>query len=561
MNGLGLEKKKHRSGFFLEGAYFYGMSKRIWASLDDYLRPSSKSAFLGRNFANFYFFSALLKYSGFDEFHFFLSNPAHCALFLENHAPMFERLGVTERVRVSDRLSVIDAFRSGGTVVFHQSDHIAHFNALSRLRNRLGASVPITAFIHSISYPKYMTSYLEMVLTGASKGDALFCSSASGKRVLQNCFRRIVSNVRAPMPKFSLPVVPLGIDEGEIRLPEKQAARNELGLSQKEVIGLFFGRFSDVDKMDLFPLLQVFKAVLGGGGTFRLVLSGAVHSAAYLNMLRLWIAALNLESVVTIITHPDERTKWHLLRAADFFVSLSDNPQETFGLTLLEAMHAGLPLLVSDFDGYRELVPKRVGIRVPTYWGASPVLSDLEPILDERTFHLYASQSICVDMDALFDALNEMYRDRSLRERRSRNAVKRFEERYSHRRIIDRLEARWSTLAARFEPKAEARDWMSLDTFDTFSHYVTRRLSPDEVVTTSRFGRQILEKKANYPLLPNMAPVVNKQAVVFLMQRALHPLAISAFEKAAAGRCYDPTYLLLWMLKHGLLILKETDPQ
>ena len=47
--------------------------------------------------------------------------------------------------------------------------------------------------------------------------------------------------------------------------------------------------------------------------------------------------------------------------------SLSDNMQETFGLTPIEAMAAGLPSVVSDWDGYRDTVQHREhGFRIPT---------------------------------------------------------------------------------------------------------------------------------------------------------------------------------------------------
>ena len=38
--------------------------------------------------------------------------------------------------------------------------------------------------------------------------------------------------------------------------------------------------------------------------------------------------------------------------AADMFLSLVDNPQETFGLAPVEAMAAGVPLVVSDAGGW-----------------------------------------------------------------------------------------------------------------------------------------------------------------------------------------------------------------
>src|SRR3546814_3034291 len=54
--------------------------------------------------------------------------------------------------------------------------------------------------------------------------------------------------------------------------------------------------------------------------------------------------------------------------AADVFVSLSDNIQESFGITPVEAMAAGLPCIVSDWDGYRDtVVDGETGILVPTW--------------------------------------------------------------------------------------------------------------------------------------------------------------------------------------------------
>ena len=51
----------------------------------------------------------------------------------------------------------------------------------------------------------------------------------------------------------------------------------------------------------------------------------------------------------------------------DIFCSLSDNIQETFGITPIEAMSAGLPVVVSDWDGYRDTVRDGIdGFRVPT---------------------------------------------------------------------------------------------------------------------------------------------------------------------------------------------------
>jgi hypothetical protein len=223
-------------------------------------------------------------------------------------------------------------------------------------------------------------------------------------------------------------------------------------------------------------------------------------------------------------------------------------------------MWAGLPLLVSDFDGYRELVSDAVGIRVPTYWAAPDRLRAIEPLLDDRTFHLYASQAVCVDIQYLTAALSKLYRDESMRKRMSAAAKARFEKRYAHRLIIGELETLWDDLKADFRASVPRDDWMSLDTFNTFFHYVTRRLSHDEQVKTTVFGLQILKKQGMHPLLPNMAEIVDNEAVISMMTAAANPIAVSDFLEQAGLKSPEPGYLLLWMMKHGLLgLCKDTN--
>ena len=49
-------------------------------------------------------------------------------------------------------------------------------------------------------------------------------------------------------------------------------------------------------------------------------------------------------------------------------ISLSDNIQETFGITPLEGMASKLPVIVSDWDGYKSTVRNDIdGYRVKTY--------------------------------------------------------------------------------------------------------------------------------------------------------------------------------------------------
>jgi hypothetical protein len=56
---------------------------------------------------------------------------------------------------------------------------------------------------------------------------------------------------------------------------------------------------------------------------------------------------------VMFLNGNDQALVGELWAASDLFLSLVDNIQETFGITPIEAMAAGLPIVASDWDGYR----------------------------------------------------------------------------------------------------------------------------------------------------------------------------------------------------------------
>src|SRR3712207_4103619 len=78
-------------------------------------------------------------------------------------------------------------------------------------------------------------------------------------------------------------------------------------------------------------------------------------------------AALCPEVRLHVLDGRDETVRREIWSAADFFAALVDNIQETFGLAPVEAMAAELPVVATDWDGFRDTVRHGVdGFLVPT---------------------------------------------------------------------------------------------------------------------------------------------------------------------------------------------------
>ncbi len=160
-------------------------------------------------------------------------------------------------------------------------------------------------------------------------------------------------------------------------------------------------------------------------------------------------------------------------------------------------MSSGLPVVVSDWNGYRELVEHgKQGFRAPTVWGRlDNRFLNLVSELHDPLSQFYLGQSTAIDMEKLFSYVESLLINAELSGRMSEDARKRALELYSWKSIIRQYEALWTELTEKAEhSKDQPSSFLSMDFQHDFGGYPTQLLSEDHKVRLTDEGRLLIQK-------------------------------------------------------------------
>src|SRR5262249_20758147 len=101
-----------------------------------------------------------------------------------------------------------------------------------------------------------------------------------------------------------------------------------------------------------------------------------------------------------------------LYAACDVFVSPVDSIQETFGLSVLEAMAHARPVVASSWSGYRDLVVHgQTGLLLKTLWSREPIAEAFKMASFLRPYELAhcAARQTVIDVDELAADLEQLF--------------------------------------------------------------------------------------------------------------------------------------------------------
>jgi starch synthase len=370
---------------------------------------------------------------------------------------------------------------------------------VSALRDRTDGATSLFGVTHTLSSHTAMDQLASLVMPPFRAWDGLICTSAAALGVVEwlHDEARAWWRDAAGVTRFNTPaltVVPLGVNVDDFVIPaaEKAAARARFGLSPDDVAFLFAGRMTfhaKANPVALYAGLEAASAMLGK--QLVCIEAGIAPNASILDGFARARATIAPSVRFLPVDGADSAAYRAAWAAADVFTSLSDNIQETFGITPLEAMAAGLPVLATDWDGYRDTVRDGVdGILAPTLApapgdGARLARRYGEGGLNYDRYIGMASMETIVDVDAVAAAIARLASDPALRARMGAAGAERARTHYDWPVLLDRYAAFAADLAQRRRAAAGSRRAPPArpDPFALFAHYPTRTLCDADPIT------------------------------------------------------------------------------
>lgn len=529
--------------------------------------------------ANKEFLKALLEHGTFESYHFFCDDRQQVNQFRRLLDQSFPE-SLQKRIRVAIQGLFFEEFKKYPLDVMHHGDFSAFFPYVMELRNGMvpPGAFPVTGVTHALDTIKLHMSFMQILLARPKPFDAIVCTSKCAVDMLTKAFDHIRETFDSVyQAKLSaspaLVQIPLGIPEEMFRPQDRIECRSQLGIAPNHFVMLSLGRFSPRRKADLAPFLECVAWLKEQPlnhhklPEFTLILAGAGR-APDLKLVQDMVDRLGLQKEVRIEGNVSSETKILLYGAADVYISLVDNYQETFGLSIIEAMAQGLPVIASDFNGYKELVAhQRTGFLIPTYVSSShEPWEPLSALLNFTMLRFYRAQKIAFDLEQLALAIMTLASHQGLRQEMGFRARTRALP-YRWHSVIPRYEELWS------EQKARAADWYRLAqstnhlppmlipcTEKYFSHYPTLRLTAEDRIKLSDYGTDRCRQNFQPIVYEELASLLQEDCLKFLTQQlAQETVSIEAL----LDRCqkaFDASREMLlvhldWLLKHGFIAI------
>jgi len=450
-----------------------------------------------------------------------------------------------------------------------------------RIRDQRAYS--ICGVTHTLASDRIIAGLANYHILPLQPWDALVCTSRVARDVVVKAMETYADYLERRTgarceTSLKLPIIPLGVDGARYAAnPEaRQSFRAGIGARDEDFVILFLGRFTFHAKAHPVPMYLAAERAAKQlpDRKVHLVMVGQAPNENILAMFKSSAETYTDAARVHFIDGRDDNLVSRSWQGADVFLSLSDNIQETFGLTPIEAMAAGLPSVVSDWDGYKDtIVHGETGFRVPTAAPGNGNGLDLAVKYQTRSedydrFVGRACMSTSCDLQATTDSLVQLAKDPGLRAKMGEAGRARARSHYDWSVVIRAYEDLWQELrelrlsAPEVAPRQaqESPHPHYPDPFDIFAKHPSFVLAADTVValdTGSGLGG--VKDLSRHPFCTFSSDLMLPgQALSALLDRLATggPLTVGELQGAIEPGLHKRLHRTLpWLAKFGLIKL------
>jgi glycosyltransferase involved in cell wall biosynthesis len=371
----------------------------------------------------------------------------------------------------------------------------------ARVRSFLGDDAyALTGVTHTIASRRALDYIADFVVAPTMPWDALICTSRAVHMSVSIVLQKVEDDLRDRLgaSRFIrplLPIIPLGIHTSRFsrRDADRMRWRRKLGIGDEVVALLFLGRLSVHGKAAPFQLAQaIARATHADGKRYAMIWAGPFSNdfqrKAFMQTAQAMAPTVPFHHVDAL--DPEIDSIW---AAADIFCSLSDNVQESFGLAIVEAMAAGLPVVASNWDGYRDTVEHGVtGILVDSFMPAVSLADTAyRYITGEDTYDRYIgglSQFCMVDVAQAAHWIARLAAEPELRHKLGVAARRAARSNFDWAVVLMRYRELWSEQRERLlrarggKADTRSRTWQACDPASSFATFPSHHLAPTTLI-------------------------------------------------------------------------------
>ena len=441
----------------------------------------------------------------------------------------------------------------------------------------------VVGITHTTASHKVMDGLSSIVTSDIMPWDAIICTSDcvldTVNKVIEDRFEKLNSKLSIKNPVYpQLPVIPLGTDKDEFEYTDKykKQSRKSLGIKDNDIVIVYVGRLSFHAKAHHLPMylaLENCSNELKGDEKIHIIQTGWFANDFVKNAFVDEGKRICPSVEFHFLDGKDQNNKHITLSSGDIFISLSDNIQETFGLTPIEGMAAGLPVLVSDWNGYKSTVRQNIdGFRVNTIALDSGYGEDLayDHMMNKIDYDHYIGMSVqrvALDISDCIAKLSILIKDKDKRKKFGKAGKQRIKDTYDWPIILKKYKNLANELdSIRLEESKNYKDFClpslpsnRMDPFQVFSSYATEKLKRDHrLIKTKKINEipieEILEfNSINYA--KDYLPEIDSFMVINSLFDNNEFLTINTLLKETSIQESDIFKIIIWFLKYGYITL------